>query len=365
MPLPDIQLDNRSYSDLVAELRRRIPAYTPEWTDYNESDPGIALIEMFAWLADILIYRINQIPDKAYVKILQMLGIQLTLPAPAQAYLTFTLNSKDLPFAVQIQAGTQVGLANASAGPVIFETQGDLYATGAALAAVQTYDSAVYSVVNNFNPVDGSSYYAFSQTLQTPQAGAALYMGFDRAFPATGGPTYSLIVLVSTPSVSGSAPGGQTTQNISLPITGVLEYSTATGWGQIAGVRDGTNALTQSGTIQFQAPSDWAAVQYGALRKSTDPAYYWMRYRIGQVLGSGYQSAPQLTNILINTISALNVQTVEGELLGASNGLPNQTFQISHFPVLQKDPSVNGIVQVDEGDGNGPTLGRWNLLKPA
>ncbi len=69
MALPDIQLDNRSYTDLVNELRRRIPAYTPEWTDYNESDPGIALIELFSWLADILVYRINQVPDKAYVEV--------------------------------------------------------------------------------------------------------------------------------------------------------------------------------------------------------------------------------------------------------------------------------------------------------
>jgi hypothetical protein len=114
--------------------------------------------------------------------------------------------------------------------------------------------------------------------------------------------------------------------------------------------------LTQTGTISFQAPTDWAAVQFGALRKSTDPAYYWMRYRIGQLLGSGYQSPPRLTNILVNTVQALNAVTVEGELIGASNGLPNQSFQLSNFPVLPRDRSIKGIIQVDEGDGNGPTL---------
>ena len=135
MALPDVELDNRGYLDLVNELKRRIPAYTPEWTDYNESDPGIALIELFSWLADILIYRINQIPDKAYVRFLQMLNIQLALPAAAQAYLTFTLTSQDLPQAVVIGAGIQVGLSNAAAGPVIFETTADLPAVGAGLAA--------------------------------------------------------------------------------------------------------------------------------------------------------------------------------------------------------------------------------------
>jgi predicted phage baseplate assembly protein len=355
MALPDIQLDNRSYTDLVNELRRRIPAYTPEWTDYNDSDPGIALIELFSWLADILIYRINQVPDKAYVQFLQMIGIQLGLPAPAQAYLTFTLTSKDLPNAVVIPGGTQVGLANASAGPVVFQTVADLPATGAALAAVQTFDGAVYSIVNNVNPVDGSFYYAFSADNVPPQAGAALYIGFDRAFPASGY-NYPITIRVSTPSVTGLAQGGQDTQNISPPINGVLEYSTASGWGSVSHVSDGTNCLTQTGVILFQAPADWAAVQYGALRKTSDPALYWLRYRIDQVLGTGYQSPPKITNILVNTVQALNSVTQSGEVLGASNGLPNQSFQLSQAPVLPNPPGVTGIVLVDEGDGNGPTL---------
>ena len=40
MPLPDIQLDNRRFEELFQEIKRRIPGYTPEWTDLNESDPA-------------------------------------------------------------------------------------------------------------------------------------------------------------------------------------------------------------------------------------------------------------------------------------------------------------------------------------
>jgi len=349
MPLPDIQLDNRSYTDLVNELKRRIPAYTPEWTDFNESDPGMALIEMFSWLADILVYRINQIPDKAYVKFLQMIGIELTLPTPAQTYLTFTVTS---PSPILIPGGTRVQASGASSGQVTFATLNDVYAANANVAAVQTFDGATYSVVSNFNPVDGSSYSALGNP---PQAGSALYLGFTSAYPATGGYQYPLIFLIYTPSVNGSAPGGKSTQQISPPVEFVLEYSTASGWGPLPGVVDGTNALTQSGAISFQAPSDWASVQWGALRRSTDPSYFWLRYRISQVLGSGYQSAPQLTNILTNSVMAQNAETATAELLGASNGLPNQTFQISNYPVLANPPSVTGIVQVDEGDGSGYT----------
>jgi predicted phage baseplate assembly protein len=290
-----------------------------------------------------------------------MIGIQLGLPSPAQAYLTFTLTSKDLPYAVVIHRRTQAGLANASAGPVIFETVADLPATGAALVAVQRFDGGVYSIVNEPNPVDGSYYYAFSAFKVPPQSGAALYMGFDRAFPASGadGPNYPITILVSTPSVTGLAQGGRSAQKISPPIRPVLEYSTTGGWGgPLNVISDGTNNLTQSGALVFQAPADWAAVQYGALRKTGDPALYWLRYRIDQVLGDGYQSPPKITNILVNTVQALNSVTEAGEVLGASNGLPNQFFQISHAPVLPNPPGVTGIVLVDEGDGNGPTL--WN-----
>ena len=352
MPLQVTNLDDLTFASLKTELRRRIPAYTPEWTDFNESDPGIALIELFAWLADILVYRINKIPDNAYIKFLQLLNIQLDLPVPAHVYLTFTLVSKDLPNAVPIPGGTQAGLSSSSSTPVIFETADNLYACGASLAAVQTYDGARYSVITNFNPTDGGSWYPFSKA---PQAGAAVYLGFDRAFPSLGGFQFPLTILVKTPAVTGSAQGA-TMPNASgsnPPVIAVLEYSTSSGWSPINVVSDSSAALTQSGVIQFKAPSDWAAVQYGALRKSSDPAYYWMRYRIDQLLGPGYQAPPQITNVLINTITARNAVTVQGELLGASHGLPNQTFQLRNVPVLPIPSDVPGIIEVDEGDGNG------------
>src|SRR5262245_52843214 len=162
MPLPDIQLDDRRFEDLVTELRRRIPAYTPEWTDHNDSDPGITLIQLFAWLEDILLWRLNRIPDKAFIKFLQLIGIELTAAQPAMAELTFKLGSKDLPFAVAIDQGTRVALASStSGGPVIFETSDNLFVVGADLVAAQTFDGARYQVVTELNRVDGKSFYPF------------------------------------------------------------------------------------------------------------------------------------------------------------------------------------------------------------
>ena len=49
-------IDDRTFDDIVAEARTRIPRYTPEWTDFNDSDPGMDVIrqlvlrELHGWI---------------------------------------------------------------------------------------------------------------------------------------------------------------------------------------------------------------------------------------------------------------------------------------------------------------------------
>lgn len=73
MPITLPNLDDRRYEDLVEEARSLIPSYAPEWTDHNESDPGITLIEMFAYLSEMLIYRLNRVTDASRYAFLKLL----------------------------------------------------------------------------------------------------------------------------------------------------------------------------------------------------------------------------------------------------------------------------------------------------
>ena len=75
--LPTPNLDDRRFQDIVDEARRLIPRYCPEWTDHNLSDPGITLIELFAWMMDMLLYRLNRVPDKNFVTFLDLIGVRL------------------------------------------------------------------------------------------------------------------------------------------------------------------------------------------------------------------------------------------------------------------------------------------------
>src|SRR5690606_2080215 len=98
MPLPAPNLDDRTFQDLVDEAKRRIPLYTPEWTNHNVSDPGVALIELFAWMSEMVLFRVNQVPDRLYTHFLNLVGIEQFPPSVARAGITFWLTaSQDIP----------------------------------------------------------------------------------------------------------------------------------------------------------------------------------------------------------------------------------------------------------------------------
>jgi len=74
MPLPLPNLDDRSYEDLVAQATSLIPVEYPEWTDHNPSDTGIILIELLAWLTEMVLYRVDRVPDKNMETFLKLLN---------------------------------------------------------------------------------------------------------------------------------------------------------------------------------------------------------------------------------------------------------------------------------------------------
>jgi predicted phage baseplate assembly protein len=112
-------LDNRTYEQLKDELIGRIPVYTKEWTDYNESSPAVALLELFAHLGESLLYRFNQIPETTQIEFLRLLGVRPGSAQPARALLAA---STELPAGAQVLKG-----AEAPAGEISFETDDEVY----------------------------------------------------------------------------------------------------------------------------------------------------------------------------------------------------------------------------------------------
>ena len=142
MPIPLPNLDDRRWADLVEEGRSLIPLYAPEWTDHNASDPGITLLELFAWVAEMDIYEINRVPDRHKRKFLSLVGVSPLPPAAARAALSFQLKAPATRF--DLPVGTECDGANADGVKTPFCTLAPLTVLDARIQAVVSFDSSAY-----------------------------------------------------------------------------------------------------------------------------------------------------------------------------------------------------------------------------
>ncbi|HYY58706.1 MAG TPA: baseplate J/gp47 family protein [Pyrinomonadaceae bacterium] len=123
MALKSPNLDDRDFNQLVEEALRWAMSACPQWTDLSPGDPGTVILELFAHLTETMIYRLNRLPEKAYVEFLRLMGVTLSPPVAASVPLRFTL-SRAQDSAVEIPRGTRVTLGRSGAGgvPPVFVT---------------------------------------------------------------------------------------------------------------------------------------------------------------------------------------------------------------------------------------------------
>lgn len=134
------KLDKRSYREMVEKAVELARDYLPEWKSVKEpidkKDPGYRMIELFARLTEILIERLNKIPDKNFLSFLDMVGVEQQAGNPAEVPVTFVL-SKTTQLGGEIRAGTQVATTQTdTADAQVFETRQTFYATPAKLKKV-------------------------------------------------------------------------------------------------------------------------------------------------------------------------------------------------------------------------------------
>lgn len=120
------RLDDRTWQELRDELVRRIPVHDPSWTwtDHNPSDPGIALLEVFAWLAENLLRRMERVPTSAQLQFLSLLGLPLTEATVARGRVRLDLKKGTTPQLVEFSPTAE--RLQLSAGKLVFTGLGEL-----------------------------------------------------------------------------------------------------------------------------------------------------------------------------------------------------------------------------------------------
>lgn len=123
--IPTVNLDDRTFDDIRDEAIRLIPRYCPEWTNHNASDPGITLIELFSWMTEMTLYRLNKVPQKNYLAMLELMGMSLSPPQGARAIVRF-FPIDNCKKNILVKKGTKIASVSEDTQPVIFETEKNL-----------------------------------------------------------------------------------------------------------------------------------------------------------------------------------------------------------------------------------------------
>ena len=331
MPLADQepQLDDRTFEELYRDLRLRIPLYTREWTNFNESDPGITLVQLFAWLSEMMLARMNKIPRKNYIKFLRLLGTELRPAKPASAHLTFT--TKVTEIAEPIPERAQVSAQLTDGGPpVIFETTQALDLIQAPLAVVGVSDAGALVNVTAANEKPGTKFRPFGW-FASP--GSALYLGFQQLPPASTldpFPNEMVFRVFLPPDTTAGEP--QRVEDIPpiSPVTVVWEYRERDGvdWERLNVFTDETAAFTRDGYIRVEGPRE---IEASSEPRLGEPRY-WIRARIDRGSYPDGQS-PEIDFIRPNTVPAENLTTVRDQVLGVSEGQPSEEYSLPFRPV--------------------------------
>ncbi|GAA2391015.1 putative baseplate assembly protein [Streptomyces glaucosporus] len=341
MALPSPNLDDRRFQQLVDEAKRYVQQRAPEWTDHNVSDPGVTLIETFAYLVDQLLYRLNRVPDKHYTAFLDLLGIRLFPPTAAVADVDFWLSAPQ-PDTVALPAGTEVTTAGGETDEaVVFTTTDELRIVPSELARLVTAPRTGEQTDRTGTLAEGRDIPCFQPA---PRPGDALLFGLPAAVPRC-------IVAVRLDSrVEGVGVDPR-----QPPL--VWEAWDGGGWQVCETGEDTTGGLNRPGEVIVYVPAGHTASVIGGTRAG------WLRCRVTEAEPGQpfYSESPTVREAAVftvgGTMSVEHAETVTDVPLGASEGVAGQTFRVGRPPVLLDGGPP--VVEVSSADG----WRRWEVVE--
>lgn len=321
MTLPAPNLDDRTFQDLVDEAKRMVQKRWPDWTgwtEHNVSDPGVTLIETFAYMVEQLIYRLNRVPDRMYVKFLDLIGIERHPPLAAKVDVTFWLTAPQ-DRTISVPEGTEAATEQSDLSDgVVFQTLEPLPIVPCRLVATAVARGGGQAEDRTDQIAVGQQVIIFSDV---PVAGDVLYVGLSD-------PTPSCAVALR---VAGEVEGyGIDPRRPPRR----WEAWTGRGWDGCEVDRDDTGGFNRAGDIVLHVPAGHLASTIAGRRAG------WLRCVVTEPIGDQptYRASPRISRLeamtIGGTVAAQHSQAVGPEPLGTSEGVPGQVFQLGHRPVV-------------------------------
>ncbi|NLT55652.1 MAG: putative baseplate assembly protein [Actinomycetales bacterium] len=335
MSLPAPHLDDRRFQDIVDEAKKLIPRYCPQWTDHNVSDPGVALIELFAWMTEMILYRVNQVPDRLYVKFLELVGIELFSASPARTDVVFELAAPPTE-PLRIPTGTQVA-TDSDDDPVVFMTEEPLVCVSPTMTAclTRTADGVFADRWDDLRLATNRV-----PCFPSLRPGDALYLGFAESLAG------NMVRL----DVATSAEGAGI-----IPERPPRQWQAWDGhdWTPARILGDTSGGFNTPGEVTLLLPPRHEPLPVSSTRA------HWLRCRLMPTTQGqpGYDVSPLLDTVVVTglggAVSAHHAEPAPTEYLGRSTGEPAQVFQVKRAPVLARRPDEHVRVVLPGGIASG------------
>lgn len=334
MVLPAPNLDDRRFQNLVDEAKRLVQRRCPEWTDHNVSDPGVTLIETFAYMTDQLLYRLNRVPDRNYIKFLELIGVRLFPPTAATTKVTFWLSApQDNPIVVPSGVEVATPRTEGAGSAVAFTTSEHLDIVPCSLQ----YVASIPTGGTWRNHTDAIKLSPFSSFSPQPVPEEVLLIGLSNAVPRC---AVSLRFDCNVEGI-GVDPDWP-------PLA--WEAFDGEGWVECEVDRDTTGGLNRPGEVVLHVPATHVMSLEHQLRAG------WLRARVtapeeGQPF---YSNSPLIKKVEATTIGgtaeAVQAETVHDDVIGLSEGVAGQRFMITRIPVVpSEEPVVLEVSDEEEG----------------
>ena len=331
IPLPN--LDDRRFQELVDDAKRMVQQRCPEWTDHNVSDPGVTLIETFAYITDTMLYRLNRIPDKLFLAFLDLIGVQPHPPTAATAEVTFWLSAPQQDDVVVRRAAQASTVRTEHDESTVFETVRDLIIPTRSMITVATQWLDGEVVPRGPELSEGTGFNAFSND---PRPGDALLIALDEAAPNCA------IAFHFDCRVQGVGVN---------PDHAPLRWEAWTGrdWRVCDTERDGTGGLNRPGHVIVHVPAGHVPSVIGGVRGG------WLRTVVTEpeVDYPPYVSPPLVVSVQAQTVGAtvgaVHAEEIIDEVVGLSEGVSGQTFPLVRAPVVDDGHALR--LEVAAGPG--------------
>lgn len=311
MALTIPNLDDTTYEALVKEARALIVRYAPDWTDHNVHDPGITFLELFAWLAEMQIYRLNLVTDNHYRKFFKLAGYVRKEAQPSRVLIDFNGVSQEI-----LVAGGAPVVAEVAGEKYPFLVETDTRLMPVSLQSVTTGNGTGVIDRTRANQEDGVHFPAFGEE---PVPGSYLVLELDAPLPQT---EFQITFILSEENLPAPGSHGDEPADTTPSITLAWEYGQGGTWQPLNVVSDDTLALTVSGSITFARPEG-----------AKNDAVQRIRCRIRD---GAYEIPPLVIRIQVNAVSAVQIENRRNEDLGASSGAPDQQFRLQRKPIIRK-----------------------------